>query len=127
MNETVREWIDKSEADYTTATRELTTSERPNFDAVCFHAQQCIEKLMKGLLIHRGVTPPRTHNLMWLDKLLRPVFPEWSASADDLELLTRAGSAFRYPGATAERGDATDAMAICTGLRESLLKLVGSE
>ena len=48
MNDTVKEWIQKAEKDYATATRELAALEQPNYDAVCFHAQQCIEKLMKG-------------------------------------------------------------------------------
>ena len=52
MNATVREWITKAEADYWTASRELQVSERPNYDAVCFHAQQCIEKLTKEVLFH---------------------------------------------------------------------------
>ncbi len=57
MNATVKEWVDKAEKDFATARRELQVQEDPNFDAVCFHAQQSIEKLMKGLLIHLGVTP----------------------------------------------------------------------
>ncbi len=40
MNGTVKEWIAKAEADYSTATRELKATESPNFNAVCFHAQQ---------------------------------------------------------------------------------------
>ena len=55
MNATVKEWIAKAEADFSTATRELQAAESPNFDAVCFHAQQCAEKLMKALLIHLSV------------------------------------------------------------------------
>ncbi|MBI2190739.1 MAG: HEPN domain-containing protein [Planctomycetes bacterium] len=54
MNETVREWIAKAQGDYATASRELQVKENPNFDAVCYHAEQCVEKLMKGLLIHLG-------------------------------------------------------------------------
>ena len=40
MNEVVREWITKAEGDFATATREMASPENPNFDAVCFHAQQ---------------------------------------------------------------------------------------
>jgi HEPN domain-containing protein len=75
MNATVREWIAKAEGDYATAERELNPTGTPNLDAVCFHAEQCIEKLMKALLIHRGVTPPRSHDLVMLDRLLKPVCP----------------------------------------------------
>ncbi len=127
MNETVREWIDKAGADYVTAEREFAAADDPNYDAVCFHAQQCIEKLMKGLLIHHGVVPPRTHNLIWLDRQLKGVATAWSASADDLELLTRSGSGFRYPGATADHKDASEAMWACARLRKVLLELLESE
>ena len=70
MNDTVREWVAKGLADFGTAERELAVTPEPNLDAVCFHAQQCIEKLMKGLLILRGVTPPRTHDLPTLHRVL---------------------------------------------------------
>jgi len=39
-----KEWTDKAEADFSTAARELKALESPNFDAVCFHAQQGVEK-----------------------------------------------------------------------------------
>ena len=127
MNGTVREWIDKAEGDYGTAERELRAAGHPNYDAVCYHAQQCIEKLMKGLLIDRGVTPPRTHYLAGLDELLKAACPGWIASPDDLEFLTRAASAFRYPGATARRDDAVEARDVCARLRAELLRHLGSE
>ncbi len=53
MNEVVQEWLDRAEGDYATARRENAVVEQPNHVAVCFHAQQCIEKLMKGLLAKR--------------------------------------------------------------------------
>jgi len=53
MNEVVREWIDKSEGDYLTAAREAQ-ADPPNYDAVCFHAQQCVEKLLKAAVIAKG-------------------------------------------------------------------------
>jgi len=75
MNGTVKEWVLKAEADFATAGRELQATANPNYDAVCFHAQQCVEKLMKALLIHLGVTPPKTHDLGALEALLTPVCP----------------------------------------------------
>ena len=59
MNATVKEWVAKAEGDYRAAERELHPTGTPNLDAVCFHAEQCAEKLMKALLIHLGVTPRR--------------------------------------------------------------------
>jgi HEPN domain-containing protein len=75
MNLVVSEWIQKAEGDYRTASRELRAPDEPNFDAACYHAQQCAEKLMKAVLIAIGVTPPHTHNLIVLDGLLREAQP----------------------------------------------------
>lgn len=36
------------------------------WDTVCFHAQQAIEKSLKALLLHRGIVPPRIHDLVEL-------------------------------------------------------------
>lgn len=125
MNGTVKEWVTKAEADYSTATRELNATESPNFDAVCFHAQQCVEKLMKALLIHLGVVPPRTHDLAELNRLLAPVSKEWSWPAQELRFLTRASVDFRYPGESADRGEATESLNIATRLRGKLRTLLG--
>ena len=50
MKATTREWIEKAEADFLSATREYRARNRPNFDAACFFAQQCVEKYLKGRL-----------------------------------------------------------------------------
>jgi HEPN domain-containing protein len=54
MSAIVDEWIAKAEGDYATAQRELNAADAPNYDAVCFHAEQTVEKLMKALLIQIG-------------------------------------------------------------------------
>ena len=120
MNGTVKEWVTKAEGDFATAGRELGTTNGPNFDAVCFHAQQCVEKLMKALLIHLAVPPPRTHDLQALAKLLAPVRPDWSGRAEDLRFLTRASVEFRYPGEQAGQAEAQQAYEIAAQLREKL-------
>jgi len=43
MKGTAKEWAAKAEADFSTATRELQAPESPNFDAVCFQAQQSLD------------------------------------------------------------------------------------
>jgi len=123
MNATVREWREKAEKDLATARREMQAVEDPNFDAVCFHAQQAIEKLMKGLLIHLGTVPPKLHDLAYLDQLLAPVCPGWSWPMEDLRFLTRAAVAFRYPGESADREEAAQALDIAIRLHEKLLSL----
>ena len=61
---------------------------------------------------------------MRLHELLRGACESWDCSLDDLRFLTRASAAFRYPGESADRQDAAEALEICTRLREDLLKLI---
>ena len=68
MNRTVGEWLAKADGDHDSSWRELRARKRPSYDAACFHAQQCCEKLLKALLIQRGVSSPRTHDLLALRK-----------------------------------------------------------
>lgn len=127
MSEIIDEWIRKADADYATACREMLVDEGPNFDAVCFHSQQCIEKLMKALLIKNGVTPPKTHDLFQLNLLLAPVCQKWSCRPEDLRYLTRASVDFRYPGESADRDEAAEAVKICSKLRTSLHQLLAQK
>ncbi len=90
MNEVIRAWGAKAEGDFATAMREMASPENPNFDAVCFHVEHCVEKYLKALLIARGVTPPRVHDLVVLDHLLSPICPDWRWPVEELRLLTRA-------------------------------------
>ena len=50
MHAITTEWIAKAEGDWVTANRELRARRRPNYDAACFHAQQCAEKHLKARL-----------------------------------------------------------------------------
>ena len=124
MSETIREWVDKSEGDYRTAVREFAVTDYPNYDAVCFHAQQCVEKLMKAVLMSRNVVPPRTHALVVLDELIRSVVPMWSWPLADLRLLDRAAVTFRYPGESADKEEAEDALRAAAALRQELTELL---
>ena len=127
MNETIKEWLAKAEGDYRTASREAQATEDPNYDAVCFHAQQCVEKLMKVLLIQHGIVPPKTHDLPQLDLLLQPVCADWSWPVEELRFVTRAAVDFRYPGETADAAEAREAFEISFRMREKLLSLVASK
>ena len=50
MKPITQEWIDKAEGDWATLMREYRARKNPNYDAVCFHAQQCAEKYLKARL-----------------------------------------------------------------------------
>ena len=61
MNPLTREWIDKAEGDFATAGRELRARKNPNYDAACFHAQQCAEKYLKAILQEQSMISAVTH------------------------------------------------------------------
>jgi len=123
MSDAVREWVAKAEGDFQAAS-ELGTSRRSNHDAICFHAQQCIEKLMKAVLLQHAIAPPHTHDLLKLDNLVRSAQSDWKCERRDLRFLTRGSVAFRYPGESATSAHSAAALSICTRLRETLLKLL---
>ena len=72
MKPLTREWVEKAEGDFATASRELRARKAPNYDAACFHAQQCVEKYLKACLQEADVAFGRTHNLSALLDFLSP-------------------------------------------------------
>ncbi|MGD2108555.1 MAG: HEPN domain-containing protein [Phycisphaerae bacterium] len=125
MNGTVEEWIAKAEGDFRTAEREVQADECPNYGAVCFHCQQCVEKLLKAVLIEHGTRPPRIHDLLVLSDQVRNLDANWMASDAALRFLTQGATMFRYPAESATCEHAEQAFAFCTRLREDLLNLLG--
>ena len=124
MNETIKEWVAKAEGDYHVAGRELKATTNPNYDAVCFHAQQCVEKLLKAALINGGKIPPRIHDLAELGRLLAQIYENWNWPVEELRFLSISAVAFRYPGEFADAEDAAKAFKICSRLRTRLLEIL---
>jgi HEPN domain-containing protein len=67
------------------------------YNQVCFHAQQCAEKAIKGLLAHQRKIPPRTHRLADLLGLLEP--DPFAEDRIEIQLLDRFYLPTRYPDA----------------------------
>jgi HEPN domain-containing protein len=63
MNPLTVEWVDKAEGDMAIAKRELRARKQPNYDAVCFHAQQCVEKYLKALLQEHIASPSQKRTI----------------------------------------------------------------
>ncbi len=59
----IREWLLKADNDLLTATHTLTLGVKCPTDTVCFHAQQCVEKHIKALLVFRATSFPKKHNI----------------------------------------------------------------
>ncbi|HUU22439.1 MAG TPA: HEPN domain-containing protein, partial [Phycisphaerae bacterium] len=120
MNPLVHEWIEKAEGDYATAGRELRARKRPNFDAACFHAQQCAEKYLKAFLQKSGIPFGRTHNLVALLDQAVVEAPGFELLRPDLQRLNLYAVQFRYPGESADKEIARQALALCRGVRAAV-------
>lgn len=91
------EWATKADNDLRAATFLLTLKRRCPVDAVCFHAQQCVEKYLKALLISCGIEFQKTHDIEILMSLL-PDAISFSVSPREREMLTDFATTTRYPG-----------------------------
>jgi HEPN domain-containing protein len=92
----VREWLRKAEHDLIAAAHTLTLGKEAPADTVAFHAQQCVEKYIKALLVFRGTPFPKTHNITALRALLPPrLRPKLTVNVQ--KLLTRYAADLRYP------------------------------
>lgn len=119
------EWVEKAEGDYATAQRELRARTSPNYDAACFHAQQCVEKYLKARLQEAVIPIPYTHDLVVLLNLLLVIEPAWATLATDARALTVFAVAYRYPGAAADRVIARDALTRCRLIRKAVRASLG--
>ncbi|MHC4695224.1 MAG: HEPN domain-containing protein [Planctomycetota bacterium] len=95
--EAVRQWRTKARSDWTTVEILLASDQYPA-DAVCFHCQQFVEKLLKALLTRHGIEAPKTHDVRRLIQLAEPLAPELSRFSDASDALTAHGVETRYPG-----------------------------
>jgi HEPN domain-containing protein len=118
-------WVVKAEGDGRTALRELATEREPNWDAVCFHAQQAVEKYLKALLIREGRGFPRTHDLRFLLEQVSKDRPDWRREAEDLSWLSFLAVEVRYPGEAATQENARRAVEIMQRWRSRLRSALG--
>ena len=125
MKAETKEWVAKGEGDFHDVLRGIRARRYPNYDSVCFHAQQCIEKYLKARLVEAGVSYPKTHDLSKILDITKPLEPLWETWRPDLNLLTSLAVECRYPGESAIKEDARRAAAICRALRLRLRESFG--
>ncbi len=113
--------MQKAEGDLVTAHRELRARKSPNYDAACFHAQQCAEKYLKALLQEAAIPFGKTHNLTLLLDLLRERFPRLEFLRPTLAVLTAYAVEYRYPGESADKEDARRAVRMAEEIKKAVL------
>lgn len=95
--ELIQEWINFARMDFLTAKHLYSHMYPKPLEIICYHCQQSIEKLLKGVLISRGVTIKKTHDLGLLAEMLQEyeiVDEKYLEMCDDL---TPYGVKIRYP------------------------------
>ena len=130
MNEdTVRKWILKAESDLKIAKDELITQD-PATDAICFHAQQVVEKYLKAFLIFNNREIKKSHNIAEIIKQCTEIDPEFNQLLDwgadeltDYAVSVRYGGDFYFPS----EKEASEAVELAEKIKRFVLnKLSGS-
>jgi HEPN domain-containing protein/predicted nucleotidyltransferase len=98
---TIQEWLLKADNDLKAAVHLLALKEDAPTDAVCFHAQQCIEKYLKTLLVFQAIPFTKTHDLRVLMRLM-PAKLRPRLQSKDRARITKYAVVTRYPRAGKE-------------------------
>jgi HEPN domain-containing protein len=122
MKPLTSEWARKAEGDFATAKREMNIAIDANYDAVCFHAQQCAEKYLKACLQEADLPFRKTHDLSELLHALLSIHPQFESLQEDVNALTEFAVEYRYPGECADRDDAYEAVQRCRVVRQAIRK-----
>lgn len=95
MREATRHWLDFADRDLKSA---RILAEEPGLAGVSvFHAQQCVEKLLKAVLENEELLIPKTHDLERLMELIRPKAENLKLDEDRLSELSSFYLDSRYP------------------------------
>lgn len=116
MKPETREWIEKAEGDRKVARREIQTVD-PVWNVVCFLAQQCAEKCLKGFLEEHNIAFHKTHDLLFLLNSSGGLLSDLDSLRPQLAHLSTFGIATRYPGTQADEQAAENAIQTTEAVR----------
>jgi HEPN domain-containing protein len=124
----VRQWVEKAEDDLKVSTYLLTMGHECPYSAVCFHAQQCVEKYIKALLVYYGIDFPKIHDLTKLTRLV-PAEMLIPLSDEEQDKLTDYATVDRYPGdrEPITGAEAEEAVSIARRVREAIRSFLPPE
>jgi HEPN domain-containing protein len=89
-------WFDKAYDDLEMARRALSPSS-PLPGMACYHAQQCVEKVLKGYLVAQQVEFRWVHDLVYLIQLCVNCHSEFETLLDAADILNAYATQVRYP------------------------------
>jgi len=124
MKPETTEWIDKAEGDWKVAQREMQAPD-PVWNVVCFLAEQCAEKYLKGFLEEQNIAFQKIHDLVVLLNTSTGLLSALDPLKPRLAHLSTFGIATRYPGVQADQHAAASAMNIGEEVRKVVRSSLG--
>ena len=123
----VRGWLLRASEDLRAGRHDLTAAP-PLLNDVAFHAQQCAEKSMKALLVHREQPFRKTHNLTELGGSVARLEPALTDLMRAASLMTEFAWRFRYPGdsASIHHADAVRAIDLASEVLAAIIAVLPS-
>jgi HEPN domain-containing protein len=109
-------WMQRAEEDWLLA-RSALRRKVPLIYGTTFHAQQCVEKYLKALLLSCRQAFPRTHDLIALYDLCVRNSISIPVDQDKLERLAAYAVQVRYPGEEPTLDEAREAVQIAQEVR----------
>jgi len=109
-------WMQRAEEDWLLA-RSALRRKVPLIYGATFHAQQCVEKYLKALLLSCRQAFPRTHDLIALHDLCMRNSISVPVDQDKLERLAAYAVQVRYPGEEPTLDEAREAVQIAQEVR----------
>lgn len=93
----VCKWFKKAEDDLIVARHLFEDLYPKQIEIICYHAQQTVEKTLKGFLIYNDIEAPKTHDLVALCRMCAKIASAFKQIMDDCAVLTLYSSITRYP------------------------------
>jgi len=109
-------WVQRAEEDWLLA-RSALRRKIPLIYGTTFHAQQCVEKYLKALLLSYRQAFPQTHDLIALYDLCIRNSISVPVDPDKLERLAAYAVQVRYPGPEPTFDEAREAVQIAQEVR----------
>jgi HEPN domain-containing protein len=116
-------WVARAEEDFTLA-RSALRRKKPLLYGATFHAQQCVEKYLKALLVARGLVFPRTHDLVALTDLCLQGGIIIPVEQEALDRLAAYAVQVRYPGEDPALDEAREALQVAQAVRRFVRKFL---
>ncbi len=124
MKPETQDWVAKAEGDWQDANF-LRQAPTPNWDNICFHAQQCAEKYLKAFLEEQSISFPKTHKLTELLDLSGGQLPEIDPLRADIGKLSDYAVIPRYVGFKASQQEAEEALQVAQQVRSVVRAKLG--